>query len=80
MERTVDINGGSHFLKDLEMLRGITCEEMPNLVGEGSPGFQLGSSNALAKLGLYMKDDEDDEEGDLADAPVVVDIEEGEID
>jgi hypothetical protein len=41
-------------------------------------GFQL-RGNALEKLGLYMKNDEEDEEGDFTDEPVV-DVEEGEID
>jgi hypothetical protein len=43
-------------------------EQIPTLVGETSPRFQLGSSHALEKLGLYIKDDEDDEEGDFVDA------------
>ncbi|XP_020402819.2 transcription factor GTE11 [Zea mays] len=78
MEKTVDINEGSHFLKDLEMLGSVTGEQIPNLVGETSPGFQMGS-NTLEKLGLYMKNDEDDEDGDFTDEPVA-DVEEGEID
>lgn len=78
MEKTVDINEGSHFLKDLEMLGSVTGEQIPNLVGETSPGFQMGS-NTLEKLGLYMKNDEDDEDGDFTDEPVS-DVEEGEID
>ncbi|BAF22816.1 Os08g0127300, partial [Oryza sativa Japonica Group] len=41
--------------------------------------FQLGS-NPLEQLGLYMKnDDEEDEEGESADEPTI-DVEEGEID
>jgi hypothetical protein len=55
-------------LRDLEMLGSVTGEQIPTLVGETSPRFQLGSSHALEKLGLYMKDDEDDEEGDFVDA------------
>ncbi|CAD6246523.1 unnamed protein product [Miscanthus lutarioriparius] len=78
MEKTVDINEGSHFLKDLEMLGSVTGEQIPNLVGETSPGFQMGS-NTLEKLGLYMKNDEDDEDADFTDEPVA-DVEEGEID
>ncbi|KAG0522328.1 hypothetical protein BDA96_07G027500 [Sorghum bicolor] len=78
MEKTVDINEGSHFLKDLEMLGSVTGEQIPNLVGETSPGFEMGS-NTLEKLGLYMKNDEDDEDADFTDEPVV-DVEEGEID
>uniref|UniRef100_A0A0A9E128 GTE913 n=1 Tax=Arundo donax TaxID=35708 RepID=A0A0A9E128_ARUDO len=85
MEKTVDINEGSLFLKDLEMLGSGTGEQIPSSVGETSPthmpeglGFPLGG-NPLEKLGLYMKNDEDDEEGDFTDEPVV-DVEEGEID
>uniref|UniRef100_A0A804LMA3 Uncharacterized protein n=2 Tax=Zea mays TaxID=4577 RepID=A0A804LMA3_MAIZE len=77
MEKTIDINEGSHFLKDLEMLGSVTGEQIPNLVGETSPGFQMGS-NTLEKLGLYVKNDEDDEDGDFTDEPVA-DVEEGEI-
>uniref|UniRef100_A0A0D3GVY8 Bromo domain-containing protein n=3 Tax=Oryza TaxID=4527 RepID=A0A0D3GVY8_9ORYZ len=87
MEKTVDINEGNLFLKDLEMLGTVTSgEQFPSLVGETSPthtpeglGFQLGS-NPLEQLGLYMKnDDEEDEEGESADEPTI-DVEEGEID
>jgi hypothetical protein len=78
MEKTVDINEGSHFLKDLEMLGSVTGEQIPSLVGETSPGFQMGS-NTLERLGLYMKNDDDDEDGDFTDEPVA-DVEEGEID
>ncbi|XP_062191594.1 transcription factor GTE9-like isoform X2 [Phragmites australis] len=87
MEKTVDINEGSLFLKDLEMLGSVTGEQIPNSVGVGetSPthmpegfGFQLGG-NPLEKLGLYMKNDEEDEEGDFTDEPAI-DVEEGEID
>ncbi|KAL5655574.1 hypothetical protein ACJX0J_034893, partial [Zea mays] len=77
MEKTVDINEGIHFLKDLEMLGSVTGEQIPNLVGETSPGFQMGSYT-LEKLELYMKNDEDDEDGDFTDEPVA-DVEEGEI-
>ncbi|XP_062195387.1 transcription factor GTE9-like isoform X2 [Phragmites australis] len=85
MERTVEINEGSLFLKDLEMLGSASGEQIPSSVGGRSPthmpealGFQLGG-NPLEKLGLYMKNDEEDEEGDFTDEPVV-DVEEGEID
>lgn len=69
MEKTVDINEGNLFL------------QMPSSVGEMSPtdmpealGFELGG-NALEKLGLFIKmDEEEDEEGGSTDA------EEGEID
>jgi len=84
MEKTVDINEGSLFLKDLEMLGSVPGEQIPNSVGEiptdmpGALQYPLGG-NALEKLGLYMKNDEEDEEGDFTDEPVV-DVEEGEID
>ena len=84
MEKTVDINEGSLFLNDLEMLGSVTGEQIPNSVGETSPtmpealGFQMGG-NPLERLGLYMKNDEEDEDGDFTDEPVV-DVEEGEID
>ncbi|KAF8669825.1 hypothetical protein HU200_050999 [Digitaria exilis] len=86
MEKTVDINEGSLFLKDLEMLGSVTGEQLTNSVGEMGPtdmpeplGFRIGGNNPLEKLGLYMKNDEEDEEGDFTDEPVV-DVEEGEID
>lgn len=86
MEKTVEINEGNLFLKDFEMLGTVTGEQNLNLVGEMSPshtpealGFQLGG-NPLEQLGLYMKnDDEEDEEVESADEPTV-DVEEGEID
>ncbi|KAL5221344.1 hypothetical protein ABZP36_026057 [Zizania latifolia] len=86
MEKTVEINEGDLFLKDLEMLGTTTTGEHPGSVGETSPthtpealGFQLGS-NPLEKLGLFMKnDDEEDEEGASADEQTI-DVEEGEID
>ncbi|PWZ43689.1 hypothetical protein Zm00014a_033823 [Zea mays] len=40
MEKTIDINEGSHFLKDLEMLGSVTGEQIPNLVGEKVLGFK----------------------------------------
>ncbi|XP_072971890.1 transcription factor GTE9-like isoform X1 [Typha angustifolia] len=87
MEKTVEINEGSLFLKDLEMLRTVPGEQVPSSVGETSPaqpqegvgGFELGS-NALEQLGLYMKVDYDEEdECEPANAPLN-DVEEGEID
>jgi len=67
MEKTVDINEGSLFMKDLEMLGSVTGELIPSSVGEMSPthmpealGFELGG-NALAKLGLIMKNDEEED-------------------
>ncbi|KQJ94930.1 transcription factor GTE9 isoform X2 [Brachypodium distachyon] len=86
MEKTVEINEGSLFLKDFEMLGTVAGEQHPDLVGEMNPthtpeglGFQLGG-NPLEQLGLYMKnDDEEDEEVGSAYEPTV-DVEEGEID
>ncbi|KAK3120920.1 hypothetical protein QOZ80_8BG0643490 [Eleusine coracana subsp. coracana] len=86
MEKTVDINEGSLFLKDLEMLGSVTGDQIPSSVGETSPthmpdalGFELGG-NALEKLGLFRKnDEEEDEESDSTDG-LGADVEEGEID
>ncbi|KAK6913007.1 NET domain [Dillenia turbinata] len=89
MERTVEINENSRFLQDLEMLRTAPGEQLPSSVDETSPdesqgglgSFNFGGSNPLEQLGLYMKQDEDEEEGEpplVAD--LVNDVEEGEID
>lgn len=85
MEKTVEINEGSLFLKDFEMLGTVTSEQHHNLVGEMSPshtpealGFQLGG-NPLEQLGLYMKNDDDEDEEAESDEPTI-DVEEGEID
>ncbi|PIN02476.1 hypothetical protein CDL12_25010 [Handroanthus impetiginosus] len=89
MEKTVEINENSRFLEDLEMLRAAGPEQLPSSVEETSPAhsqdgfgsFKFGGSNPLEQLGLYMKVDEDEEEGDLPSIPNVVhDVEEGEID
>lgn len=98
MEKTVEINENSRFLKDLEMLRTAPAEQLPSSVDETSPdhsqeclgGFKFGGSNPLEQLGLYMKDDEEEEDADpvssVPPSPVsasispVNDIEEGEID
>lgn len=85
MEKTVDINEGNLFLKDFAMLGAVPGETNPNFVGELSPthtpealGFQLGG-NPLEQLGLYMKNDEEEDEEVESDEPTV-DVEEGEID
>ncbi|KAK1266769.1 Transcription factor GTE10 [Acorus gramineus] len=92
IEKTVEINENSKFLKDLEMLRAAPCDHLPSSVDETHPedtdddvmgGFNLGS-NPLEQLGLYMKvDDEEEEEVDV-DSPTApvnnLDVEEGEID
>ncbi|KAK8948317.1 Transcription factor GTE8 [Platanthera guangdongensis] len=89
MEKTVEINEGSLFLKDLEMLRNAPAEPIPGSSNEGIPDcsnegmddFKLGGSNPLEQLGLYMKVDDDDEE-EFCDGGQsrVPDVEEGEID
>lgn len=83
MEKTVEINGTSRFLEDLEMLRTVPSEQLPSSVDEASPDesldcFKFDGSNPLEQLGLYMKvDDEDDE---IEPPSNDVDVEEGEID
>ncbi|KAH0984601.1 hypothetical protein GBA52_011778 [Prunus armeniaca] len=90
IEKTVEINENSQFLQDLEMLRTAPVEQLPSSVDETSPdhsqdglgGFRFGGSNPLEQLGLYIKDDEEEEEIEpAASVPSPVnDIEEGEID
>ncbi|KAK4804837.1 hypothetical protein SAY86_004654 [Trapa natans] len=94
MEKTVDMNQNSGFMEDLELLRAAKDESMPSFLEEaaadlsdnglGSFNFRV-NSNPLEQLGLYMKADEEDEEGAEPDfkpqrsAPPD-DAEEGEID
>ncbi|KAL2320250.1 hypothetical protein Fmac_029219 [Flemingia macrophylla] len=89
MEKTVEINENSRFLEDLEMLRTIPTEQLPSSVDETSPdhsqdglgSFKFGSSNPLEQLGLYIKADDEEEEGEPpCIANPVNDVEEGEID
>lgn len=90
MEKTVEINENSRFLEDLEMLSGgVPPEQLPSSVDETSPdhsqdgfgSFKFGGSNPLEQLGLYMKVDEEEEEGEPPSIPNVTDdVEEGEID
>ncbi|KAK9272958.1 hypothetical protein L1049_003338 [Liquidambar formosana] len=89
MEKTVEINENSRFLQDLEMLRVAPPEQLPSAVDETSPdhsqdglgGFKFGGSNPLEQLGLYMKVDDEEEEGEPPSIPNLVnDVEEGEID
>ncbi|KAK3023592.1 hypothetical protein RJ639_044052 [Escallonia herrerae] len=89
MEKTVEINGSSRFLEDLEMLRTVPPEQLPSSVDETSPdhsedglgSFKFGSNNPLEQLGLYMKMDDEEEEGEPPSIPNFVDeVEEGEID
>lgn len=89
MEKTVEINENSRFLEDLEMLRTVPAEQLPSSVDETSPdhsqdalgSFKFGSSNPLEQLGLYIKADDEEEEGEPPCIPNPVnDVEEGEID
>ncbi|XP_077250490.1 transcription factor GTE8-like isoform X2 [Tasmannia lanceolata] len=92
MEKSVEINGNGQFLIDLEMLGSAPAEHLPSSVDETSPdhsqdamGFKLMGSNPLEQLGLYMKEDEEDEEFEPDTTPVndvgqVNEVEEGEID
>ncbi|KAB5532118.1 hypothetical protein DKX38_018788 [Salix brachista] len=97
MEKTVDINENSQFMEDLEMLRTAPDEQsvyerLPSFIEETSPdhsqnglgSFKLQGSNPLEQLGLYMKEEDEDEE-EVAEPPSRVpdlteDVEEGEID
>ncbi|XP_057767437.1 transcription factor GTE10-like [Salvia miltiorrhiza] len=71
MEKTVDINENSQFMEDLEMFRAAPDEHLQSFIDEASPDDSqngLGSfkfpanSNPLEKLGLYMKNDDEEEE------------------
>lgn len=89
MEKTVEINENSQFLEDLEMLRVVPAEHVPSSVDETSPdrsqdglgGFKFGACNPLEQLGLFRKDDEEEEEGEpLNVLNPLNEVEEGEID
>lgn len=89
MEKTVEINENSQFLEDLEMLRTVPGKLLPSCIDVTSPdrsedcmgSFKFGGSNPLEQLGLYIKVDDEEEEGDPLCAPKTVnDVEEGEID
>lgn len=91
IERTVDIDENSRVLEDLEMLGAVPTEQLPSSVDETSPdhsqdglgSFKFGGSNPLEQLGLYMKVDDEEEDGDLP-SPCAPDpgndVEEGEVD
>lgn len=90
MEKTVEINENSLFLKDLEMLRTAPSDHIPGCAidtnldcsNQEIDCFRLDGSNPLEQLGLFIKAD-DDEECEEEDAPSIVpvkDVEEGEID
>lgn len=88
MEKTVEISNDCRILKDLEMLRTVPAEHVPSSVDETSPdlspdgmgGFKLGGCNPLEQLGLYMKEDDEEEEECEPSGVPVNDVEEGEID
>lgn len=89
MEKTVVVDENPRFLQDLEMLRTGPAEHLPSSVDETSPdnsqdglgSFKFGASNPLEQLGLFMKDDEEEEEGEPhTTSDPVNDVEEGEID
>uniref|UniRef100_A0A1J3E5G5 Transcription factor GTE8 n=1 Tax=Noccaea caerulescens TaxID=107243 RepID=A0A1J3E5G5_NOCCA len=89
MEKTVEINENSRFLEDLEMLSSSVPEQLPSSADETSPerpldalgSFNLRGSNPLEQLGLYMKQDDDEEEAEAPAVPnLATDVEEGEID
>ena len=89
MEKTVEINENSRFLKDLEMLRSAPAEQLPSSADETSPdhsqdalgSFKFSGNNPLEQLGLFMKEDDEEEEGEPPCVPnPVEDVEEGEID
>ncbi|KAG7575535.1 Bromodomain-like superfamily [Arabidopsis thaliana x Arabidopsis arenosa] len=86
MEKSVEINENTRFLKDLELLKTVNTDQFRNLrdVGSDSDGlgvFGFGGSNPLEQLGLFMKRDEDEDEADLLAFPDPGnEVEEGEID
>ncbi|WZZ84515.1 hypothetical protein YC2023_113094 [Brassica napus] len=69
MEQTVEINENSRLLEDLEMLSSSAPEQLPSSVDETSPergldplgSFNFRGINPLEQLGLYMKQDDDEE-------------------
>ncbi|KAL6545552.1 hypothetical protein OROGR_009426 [Orobanche gracilis] len=90
MEKTVEINESSQFMEDLEMFRSAQDEPSQSFMeaaspensinGLGSFKFQA-SSNPLEQLGLYMKNDEEEEEIEpQSNLDALNDPEEGEID
>ncbi|KAK8593052.1 hypothetical protein V6N13_043333 [Hibiscus sabdariffa] len=92
VEKTIEINENARFLEDLEMLRAAPAEQLPSSVDETSPSnsqdglgsFKFGGCNPLEQLGLFMKDDEgeEDDHDELLQAPNPVNdaaAEEGEI-
>lgn len=89
MEQSVELNENAKFLKDLELLKTVNTDHLENAIEEDGPdvshdglhSFSFGGSNPLEQLGLFMKQDEDEEEADPLTWPAPeIDIEEGEID
>ncbi|KAJ7567692.1 hypothetical protein O6H91_01G002400 [Diphasiastrum complanatum] len=96
MERTVEFNQEIELSKDLEILGNVPLEQISSSGGEvspasspdGLPAFGFRSGNPLEQLGLFMKDDYEDDyekqgDGEVADAEIAYesgDVEEGEID
>lgn len=73
MEKTVVIYEHSEVLKDLEMLRSAAPDYIPSSGDETSPvhspdglsAFPLEGVNPLEQLGLFMKDDEEEQEQEV---------------
>ncbi|GMJ09409.1 global transcription factor group E8 [Hibiscus trionum] len=75
VEKTIEINENARFLEDLEMLRTAPAssadEASPDNSQDGLDSFKFGGCNPLEQLGLFMKDDEGEEDDDdqLPQAP-----------
>lgn len=89
MEKTVEISENGRFIEDLERLSAAPADHFTSSVDEISPdhclealgSFNFRGSRTLEKLGLYMKMDEEEEEGEPpASSNTLDDMEEGEID
>lgn len=81
MEKTVDINENSQFIEDLEMFKAAPDENLQSFIEEGIPENSengLGSfkfpatSNPLEQLGLYMKNEDEEEEVEPQKSPDTV--------
>lgn len=89
MEQSVELNENAKFLKDLELLKTVNTDHFTNAIEEDGPdvshdglrSFSFEGSNPLEQLGLFMKQDEDEDEADMLASPAPgIEIEEGEID
>jgi hypothetical protein len=70
MERTVELEENSEVLKDLEMLRSKAQESSGDDASPDSDPvdmnvFSLQGGNPLHQLGLFMKEDDNEEESQL---------------